>query len=174
MLDHHTRHILNRFGVRYTTLPASTAAPHTRVAETVLLRVDDRPTLVLVPTGARLDLDRIGQEAYAATVLPTTVHDFNDRFPNCQPGTMPPLSFLWGVDLFVDRSLADGQLAFHVATRDDELIALPWADFARLINPLVGGFIETAADERTAVPQRPRARAYPVRLSLRAPAPARG
>jgi Ala-tRNA(Pro) deacylase len=179
MLDRHTRRILDRFGVHYATLPApigpeATPGRRPRVAETLLIRVDDRPTLVLVPTGARLDLERVGQEAYAATVRPTTAHDFRERFPGCQPGTMPPLSFLWGIDLFADRSLADGHLAFHIATTDDELLALPWADFVRLMNPLVGGFIDAPADERVPTPPQRRARAFPLRLRSPAPAPARG
>lgn len=180
MLDRHTRHILDRFGVHYTTLPASfriaaaAGGARHRVAETVFIRVDDRPTLVLVPAGGRLDPERVGQEAYAATVLPTTGQELGDRFPGCEPGTMPPLSLLWGVDLFADRCLADTHLAFHVATRDDELLSVPWADFVRLMNPLVGRFVETPADDRTTTPRHPRARACPFRLSLRAPAPAPG
>jgi len=66
--------------------------------------------------------------------------DFQDRFPDCEIGAMPPFGQLYGMPVFADERLTrDREIAFNAGTHH-ELIRLSWQDFAKLVQPKVANF----------------------------------
>lgn len=120
-------------------------------ADVVLARVDGRPTLVLVPPRTVIDVSLLIAESSAVLARLASADEFSEIFPGYAPGTMPPLARLFGVDVFADRAFArtghDADILLPLdapGTRreyDREWLALRWADFVRLTNPLVGQFV---------------------------------
>jgi Ala-tRNA(Pro) deacylase len=161
MLDRRTRHLLDRFDVTYATVPhgartgdlahchggnrgggADRPAGRCLPASVLLARVDGRPTLVLVPHGATVDVERLGCEADAVAAHLAPVREFRDLFPNCVPGGMPPLGQLVGVDVFADHAFTHAdQILLPIGQPDHDHLAVCWSDFVRLTNPLMGRFV---------------------------------
>ena len=59
-------------------------------------------------------------------------------FPDCEVGAIPPFGNLYGVDVYVDQSLADDETIVVRAGTHTDTLSLRYADFARLVEPSVG------------------------------------
>jgi len=65
---------------------------------------------------------------------------FKARFPDCETGAMPPFGALYGMDAYVENSLAQNEeIAFNAGSHI-EVIKLPYKDFVRLAKPRVVSF----------------------------------
>jgi Ala-tRNA(Pro) deacylase len=139
---------LDNEGVKYITIrhsPAFTAqeiaasahVPGKEMAKTVMVQLDDRIAMAVVPASSRLDLGRLRDAAGADKVALSGERDFEARFPDCELGAMPPFGNLYGMDVFVADSLAeDEEIAFNAGSHT-ELVRLAYDDFARLAHPKV-------------------------------------
>jgi Ala-tRNA(Pro) deacylase len=66
-----------------------------------------------------------------------TEQEFRDLCSGCEVGAMPPFGNLFGMDVYVDESLAeDAEIAFSAGTHT-EMMRLAFADFRRLVQPMV-------------------------------------
>ncbi len=60
-----------------------------------------------------------------------------DMFPGCTVGAMPPFGNLYGMEVFVAKSLAeDDEIAFNAGSHT-ELIKLAYEDYEKLVKPKV-------------------------------------
>ncbi|MGA2192837.1 MAG: YbaK/EbsC family protein, partial [Nitrospirota bacterium] len=61
--------------------------------------------------------------------------EFKNLFPDCEPGAMPPFGNLYGIPVYVDRSLAeDKNIVFNAGTYY-EAVRMSYSDFERLVRP---------------------------------------
>jgi Ala-tRNA(Pro) deacylase len=142
---------LNESGVRYVSIshsPAFTAqeiaatahVPGRELAKTVIVKLDGEMAMAVLPASSFVDLDLLASEAGAALAELATEHEFKSRFPGCEPGAMPPFGNLYGMDVYVSRTLAeDDQIAFNAGSHT-ELVRLDYGDFERLVKPRVAAF----------------------------------
>ena len=66
-----------------------------------------------------------------------TEREFQDKFPGCEVGAMPPFGNLYNMDVYVAEKLTeDTQIAFN-AGMHTELIKMDYLDFKNLVNPKV-------------------------------------
>jgi Ala-tRNA(Pro) deacylase len=107
------------------------------MAKTVIVKVDGRMAMAVLPASERVDLETLRAATGAARVSLATEQEFRTLFPDCEPGAMPPFGNLYGMDVFVAPHLADDpEIAFNAGTHT-ELIRLPFHDFARLVQPKI-------------------------------------
>lgn len=107
------------------------------LAKTVMVMVDGRLAMAIVPASLRVDLHKLGKYLGAETVELATEQEFRNRFPDCETGSMPPFGVLYGMDAFVDESLAeDREISFNAGTHR-ELVRMRFEDFERLAQPFV-------------------------------------
>ena len=107
------------------------------IAKPVMVMIDEKLAMVVVPADRRVSLHRVKEVAGADHVRIATEAEFQSRFPGCEIGAMPPLGNLYGLDVLVDESLTeDPEIAFN-AGNHTELIVLPYDEFVRLISPWV-------------------------------------
>jgi Ala-tRNA(Pro) deacylase len=139
---------LDRNGVPYETIshrPTYTAqrtaqAAHIRgkdVAKTVVVRIDGRLALVVLPASELVDLDQIRSATEANRVELATEDDFRDAFPGCEVGAMPPFGNLYDMEVYVDERLSDDERIAFNAGSHTEMIRLPYREFERLVCPRV-------------------------------------
>ena len=151
---------LDRRGVAYSLLPhrrtvtaAETAAeahvPRRDLAKPVVVELDGELAMVVVPANSQVDLDLVAAETGARSVALVEERDFRERFPDCEPGAMPPLGNLWGIRVYADESLADGECIAFNAGVHHELMWLAWRDFERLVEPQVGRFARVPVKAET-------------------------
>jgi Ala-tRNA(Pro) deacylase len=137
-LDKHSvQYIVISHSLAYTAqgVAALTHTPGKELAKTVIVKMDGKLAMAVVPGLLHVNLNLLKKEAMANIVELASETDFKDRFPECETGAMPPFGNLYGMDVFVDESLArDKEIAFNAGSHR-ELIRLAWGDFERLVKP---------------------------------------
>ena len=145
------KEFLDTQGVKYITISHSSAytaqeiaaTAHIRgkeLAKTVMVKIDGEMAMAVVPASYRVDLDRLREASGSRTVELAIEEEFKWMFPECEPGGMPPFGNLYGMEVFVEESLAeDEEIAFNAGTHT-ELIRLSYGDFERLVAPKVAPF----------------------------------
>lgn len=145
------REFLDQNGVKYVTLihsPAYTAqeiaaaahVPGKELAKTVVVRLDGRLAMAVLPASYRVDFGRLRKAAGAKNAELASKEDFQNTFPGCEIGAMPPFGNLYGLDVYVADVLAeDEKIAFNAGSHT-ELVQLAYRDFERLVKPKVAAF----------------------------------
>jgi Ala-tRNA(Pro) deacylase len=94
--------------------------PGKNLAKTVMLRIDDKMAMAVVPASHHVDLESIKRTAGASEVELAGEEEFVDMFPDCEAGAMPPFGNLYGMDVFVSDALAEDEaIAFCAGTHTD-------------------------------------------------------
>ena len=125
--------------VAYTAqgIAALTHIPGKELAKTVMVMVDGRLAMAVVPASFRVDLYRLKKYLGADSVELASELEFRGRFADCKTGSMPPFGNLYGMDVFVDQSLAeDREIAFNAGSHR-ELVRMRFADFRNLVKPVI-------------------------------------
>ena len=142
------KEFLDTNGIHYETLTHSTTytAQHTaesahipvrEMAKTVMVKIDGKMAMAVVPTSQRVDLDLLQKATGAADVELATEQEFEEMFPGCEVGAMPPFGNLYGMEVFVSPTLAeDESIAFNAGSHT-ELIRLSYKEYAELVSPAI-------------------------------------
>lgn len=142
------RQFLDSNAVKYVTLrhsPAYTAqevaalahVPGKEWAKTVMVKLDGKMAMAVVPASCRVIFDLLKEAAGARAAELATEQEFRDLCPGCEVGAMPPFGNLFGMDVYVDEGLAaDPEIAFNAGTHT-EMVRLSFVDFVRLVKPKV-------------------------------------
>jgi Ala-tRNA(Pro) deacylase len=105
------------------------------VAKTVVVKIDDKMAMAVLPASYKIDLDLLKKAAGAGKVELASEQEFESRFPDCDIGAMPPFGNLYGMDVFVAEKLTeDEEIAFNAGSHS-ELIKLAYRDFEKLVRP---------------------------------------
>jgi Ala-tRNA(Pro) deacylase len=147
------RDFLNERGVKFATIihsPAFTAqeiaasahVPGKELAKTVMVELDEKMAMAVLPASHKVNLDDLKAATGASQVKLACEKEFADLFPGCEIGAMPPFGNLYNMDVYVAPTLAEDEFIVFNAGSHTELIRLTYADFERLVQPKV---IEFAA-----------------------------
>jgi Ala-tRNA(Pro) deacylase len=121
-------------------IAATAHIPGKEVAKTVMVKLDDKMAMAVLPASYRVDFGLLRQASGASKVELATEQEFTGMFPECEVGAMPPFGNLYGMEVFVAESLAeDEEIAFNAGSHT-ELIRLAYKDFERLVKPKVVKF----------------------------------
>lgn len=114
-----------------------TQTPDQEIAKTVMIKVDGDLAMAVVPASRDVDLEKLEVLLGADRVRLAGESDFKRRFPDCETGAMPPFGNLYGMKVYVDESLTkDMEIGFDAGSHS-ELIRIAYADFERLVKPIV-------------------------------------
>lgn len=142
---------LDREHVHYDVLPHPEAfraaavaqalhTPEKEMAKVVILKVNERFVMMVLPASWQVDLHRLSTVFAAHQVRLATEDELKDLFPDCELGAMPPFGVLYGLPVYVDHSLSeDEEIVFEAGTHS-EAIRMRYADFAALVFPVVADF----------------------------------
>jgi Ala-tRNA(Pro) deacylase len=64
-------------------------------------------------------------------------------FPDCDVGAIPPFGNLYGLDVWVDRTLGDSEEVVFCAGSHEDCLRMKYSDFAKVVKPRLGRFSET-------------------------------
>jgi len=139
--------LLDQQHVRYDVIPhspaytaqevaASTHMPGREVAKTVIIKIDGRLAMAVLPATDHVHPETLRKALGARDVSLANEDEFDTRFPDCETGAMPPFGNLYGLEVYVSPHLAeDEQICFN-AGRHDEVIRMPYRDFERIAHPV--------------------------------------
>jgi len=118
-------------------IAASAHIPGKDVAKTVMVKIDDKMAMAVLPASYRVDFDLLKDGTGAKSVELASEEEFKYLFPDCEIGAMPPFGNLYDMDVYVAASLTeDEEIAFNAGSHR-ELIKLSYKDFAKLVKPKV-------------------------------------
>jgi Ala-tRNA(Pro) deacylase len=110
------------------------------LAKTVIVNVDGRVCMAVVPAHYHVNLDKLRSVTGARRLDLAREDDLKRLFPDCETGAMPPFGNLYGMDVWVQEDLArDRQIAFNAGTHT-EVIRMSYRDFENLVHPEIADF----------------------------------
>jgi Ala-tRNA(Pro) deacylase len=140
--SHHVKYVTIIHSPAYTAMETAHAA-HVRgkeMAKTVIAKLDGKMAMLVLPASYRVYPDLLRDATGAKVVELAGEVEFADKFPECEPGAMPPFGNLYGMDVYVDQTLAeDEEIAFNAGTHT-ELMRMAWIDYEELVEPTLGTF----------------------------------
>jgi Ala-tRNA(Pro) deacylase len=121
-------------------IAASAHIPGKELAKTVMVKIDGKMAMAVLPASHKVDFHLLKKAAGASKVELATEQEFKDLFAECEVGAMPPFGNIYGMEVFVAESLdEDEEIAFNAGLHT-ELIRLAYKDFERLVKPKVAKF----------------------------------
>lgn len=104
-------------------------------AKTVMLKVDGKLAMMVMPAAYRVDLTRLSRALGGLMVELADETEFRNAFADCEVGAMPPFGHLYGMPVYVDSRLADEpEIAFNAGSHTD-VVRMSYAEFERLAQP---------------------------------------
>jgi Ala-tRNA(Pro) deacylase len=140
--DRRVKYVTVRHSPAYTAqeVAASAHISGYEVAKTVMVKVNGKMAMAVVPAPLHVDLRHLKELIGADQVTLAGEAEFKALFPECEPGAMPPFGSLYGMDTYVAERLAEDEyIAFNAGTHT-ELIRMRYRDFERLAQPKILAF----------------------------------
>jgi Ala-tRNA(Pro) deacylase len=139
---------LDKNGVKYVSIrhsPAFTAQeiaasahiPGKELAKTVMVKLDGKMAMAVLPASFRVDFGLLKKAAGARKAELAGEDEFRGAFPECELGAMPPFGNLYGMPVYASEALAeDEEIAFNAGSHI-EVLKLAYKEFERLVKPTV-------------------------------------
>jgi len=119
----------------------ATHVPDKEMAKTLLVKAGQVYWMAVMRADRRMD-ERLLKKALAVHhVHLAHEDDLNQLFPDCEIGAMPPFGNLYGFPVVVDASLAEDEEIIFNACTHTESIRMKFADYERLVKPLLAQFV---------------------------------
>ena len=143
---------LDQQHVTYETLPhrevftARQVAAESHVGERQLAKVlaleEERGSclMLVLPAACRVDLTALRHAAGRHKLSLVREDDMARLFPDCEVGAMPPFGNLYGMSVYVDACLPQAKDIVFQAGNHHEVVRMAYADYERVVNPVVGEF----------------------------------
>lgn len=117
------------------------------VAKVVVVFADARPLILVLPASHRVKMRRLKEALGVKEVRMAEEGDLLKLYPDCEPGSEPPMPPGDWVELWADVSMrVPGDIVFSAGTQTDG-IRMPFAEWARRVHPKFGNFaVEPGAE----------------------------
>ncbi len=145
------KNFLKENNIKYesiTHLPASTAQETAarahisgkNMAKTVMVKVKGELAMAILPANKKVNFILLKDSIGNHDIELASEIEFRNAFPDCELGAMPPFGNLYGMKIFVDKSLTkDKEIAFNAGTHN-ELIKMTYKDFEKITKPKIVTF----------------------------------
>jgi Ala-tRNA(Pro) deacylase len=135
----HVKYVLISHSTAYTAQEVAESAhvPGRELAKSVIVRLDGRLAIAVVPATRDVEMALLRAETGAIYVGLAEEREFADRFEGCQLGAMPPFGNLFGMETVADRRLEEEDLIAFNAGSHTDVIAMRFVDWRRLVRPKV-------------------------------------
>jgi Ala-tRNA(Pro) deacylase len=137
--SHEVKYVAMIHSTAYTSqeIAAASHIPGKELAKTVILKINGKMAMAVLPASYKVDIDLLKQHSGAEKVELATEDEFKDLFPGCELGAMPPFGNLYDMEVYVAERLKENkEIAFNAGSHS-ELIKVGYRDFERLVKPKV-------------------------------------
>lgn len=117
-----------------------THTPGREFAKTVVVWVDGRFGMAVLPAHRRVDLEKLRKWLNAREARLATEPEMARLFPDCEVGAEPPFGNLYQLPVYVSPLLSHERITFHGGSHD-EAVQMNYSDFALLAKPAVIDFV---------------------------------
>jgi len=121
-------------------IAAAMHVPGKELAKVVMVKADGKMVMLVLPASYRVDMKKLKVVLNCKKVGMAKEVDFQELFPDCEVGAMPPFGNLYNLEVWVDQVLAEDELIVFRAGSHVETLKIKYNDYARLVNSKVGDF----------------------------------
>jgi Ala-tRNA(Pro) deacylase len=132
--QHHPR------AVRAQEVAASEHIPGRMLAKTVMVLADGQMVMLALPAPYQVDLEKAAAALGVEEARLAEEEEFADTFLDCEVGAMPPFGNLYGVPVYVEKTLAQDETIVFRSGTHTETMSVSYSDFERLVEPTVAHF----------------------------------
>lgn len=132
--QHHPR------AVSAQEVAASEHIPGRMLAKTVMVLADGEIAMLALPAPYQVDLEKAAAALGVKEARLAEEEEFEDSFPDCEVGAMPPFGNLYGVPVYVEKTLAEDETIVFRSGSHTETMSVSYSDFERLVEPTVAQF----------------------------------
>lgn len=116
---------------------AHTETPPQDFAKTVVLWIDGRYAIAVIPASHHVAPSKLARSIGADEVRLASEYEMSDLMPDCEVGAEPPFGGLFGLPTYASPILAREQrITFNAGTHRDA-VRLAWKDYERLAKPKI-------------------------------------
>jgi Ala-tRNA(Pro) deacylase len=119
---------------------ASQHVPGREMAKVVMVKADEKMIMLVLPASYRVDMKKLKGLLNCKRVGMTKEEKFEELFPDCEVGAMPPFGNLYNLEVWVDQILTQDDFIVFRAGSHVETLRIKYNDYAGLVNPKVGDF----------------------------------
>lgn len=137
--DNKIKYVVKSHSVAYTApeIAALAHVPGKEWAKTVIIKVDGKMAMAVLPASYRIDFDDLKNAIGVKNIELADEEEFENMFSDCELGAMPPFGNLYDMPVYVAESLAeDNEITFNACSHK-ELMQMTYKDFERLVQPKV-------------------------------------
>lgn len=137
--SHQVKYLVISHSLAYTAQGVAALAHVSgkRLAKTVIVKMDGVLAMAVVPASDHVDLVNLRALTGCKSVEIATEKEFQNAFPDCELGAIPPFGNLYDMPVYADARLAlNEEITFSAGTHR-ELVRLQWQDMVRLVNPAI-------------------------------------
>jgi len=138
---------LDEHQVHYVSVEHSTAYTAKEIAErakvkgdqmakTVVVNLDGCMSMIVLPSSCRIRWDQFTRTMGTDLAEIASEEEFQDRFPGCEVGAMPPFGELYDMPVYMYEGFdEEGDIAFRAGSYH-EVIKMKLSDYMRLAKPM--------------------------------------
>jgi Ala-tRNA(Pro) deacylase len=119
---------------------ATEHVPGKMLVKVVMVLADREMVMLSLPAPYQVDLEKVGKMLVAEEVRLAEEEEFEDAFPDCEVGAMPPFGNLYDLPVYVEEALAEDETIFFRAGTHTDTMSVRYADFEQLVKPTVAEF----------------------------------
>ena len=138
--NNHVPYTNTQHRLAYSARPTEkcTHIPGKEFTKTILLKVDGKMTMAVIPALRKLDINKLQKNLGADSVEMISENETRDRFPEYGKGTLPPIGSMYGMNVIAASALRteSDMISFNGGSQED-LVKLKYRDFEQLVQPKV-------------------------------------
>ena len=146
MINQQIKEYLEKKHVKYATINHPTAytasqtaqaahIPGKQMIKVVVIKADEKLAIVALPAHENIDINALRKLTKAKKVVLAHEYEFNEQFPGCDVGAMPPFGELFKMEVYMAESLTkQNWLACNAGSHSD-LLKIKGDEFLKLVHP---------------------------------------
>jgi Ala-tRNA(Pro) deacylase len=146
LLDkNHVRYVHTRHPEAYTARQVAKVEnrPSSMFAKTVIFHSAKGYGMAVLPARCMVDLDELAMTLNMVRIRLASEKEIREICPGTEVGAMPPFGGLYNLPVYVDARLAEERHIFFNAGTHRDAIHMSFADYLRLVNPLITRFAQS-------------------------------
>ena len=121
-------------------IAAAMHVPGKELAKVVMVKADGKMVMFVLPASYRVDTKKLKKVLRCKKLGIAKEKDFEEVFPDCEVGAMPPFGNLYNLEVWVDQVLAENEFIVFQAGSHVKTFKIKYDDYAQLVNPKIGDF----------------------------------
>jgi Ala-tRNA(Pro) deacylase len=114
--------------------------PGKELTKVIMVKADGKMVMLVLPASYRVETKKLKKVFQCKRLGIAKEKDFEELFPDCEVGAMPPFGNLYHLEVWVDQVLTEDEFIVFQAGSHVETLKIKYNDYIRLVNPKVGDF----------------------------------